>query len=163
MSRDFEELLAALDADRVRYVIGGAHALAFHARPRATRDLDVFVDPTPANARRLIAALARFFGGRAPSYVDEASILDPEIIIQLGVAPVRVALLSHFATITFREAWRDSVRGSFGSVPARYLSREHLIAEKEHFGRPQDVADVAVLRRAAARRARGRPAPRGRR
>jgi len=149
VSRDFEELLESFNDAGVRYLIGGAHALALHARPRATKDLDLFVDPTKANARRLLVALGSFFGGSAPSYVTEAAVLDPNTIIQLGVAPVRVDILSAFGTLTFREAWKYRHEAQFGSVPAHYLSREHLILEKLHFNRPQDRADVASLRAAA--------------
>ena len=62
-SRDYEEFIAALNDHGVRYLIIGAHAVAFHARPRATKDLDILLDPTPANARRALAALRDFFGG----------------------------------------------------------------------------------------------------
>ena len=62
MSQDFEELLASLNSRKVRYLIGGAHALALHARPRATKDLDLFVAPTHANAQKFIEALTDFFG-----------------------------------------------------------------------------------------------------
>ena len=146
MFRDFEELLESLNAARVRYLIGGAHALALHARPRATKDLDLFIDPSKANAARFIVALRAFFGTEPPSYVTESALLDPEVIIQLGVAPVRVDVLSAFATITFRQAWAARQDAAFGSVPAHYLGREHLIREKLHFDRPQDRADVAALR-----------------
>ena len=78
MSRDFEELLESFNAAGVRYLIGGAHALALHARPRATKDLDVFIDPTRTNARRVIAGLSSFFDGSAPSYVTEEALLGPE-------------------------------------------------------------------------------------
>lgn len=156
MSRDFEELLESFNGAGVRYLIGGAHALALHARPRATRDLDVFVDPTKANARRLLVALGKFFGGSPPSYVTVQAVLDPDTIIQLGVAPVRVDILSAFATLTFREAWKQRSRATFGSVPASYLSREHLIAEKLHFNRPQDRADVASLKAVARMEMRAR-------
>ncbi len=145
MSQDFEELLASLNARKVRYLIGGAHALAFHARPRATKDLDLFVAPTRANAARFIRALGDFFGGSSPSYVTVETLLDPELIVQLGVAPVRVDVLSHFGTLTFSEAWRTRVDARFGSVDAHYLGREQLIAEKTFFDRPQDRADVAAL------------------
>jgi hypothetical protein len=84
--------------------------------------------------------------------VTEAAVLDPDTIIQLGVAPVRVDILSAFGTLTFREAWKHRQKASFGSVPASYLSLEHLIAEKLHFDRPQDRADVVALRAAARRR-----------
>lgn len=146
MSQDFEELLASLNESRVRYLIGGAHALAFHARPRATKDLDLFIAPTRPNAKRFIEALSAFFGRPAPSYVTVDALLDPDVILQLGVAPVRIDVLSHFATLTFAEAWRARVDARFGSVDAHYLGREHLIAEKLHFNREQDRADVSALR-----------------
>jgi hypothetical protein len=145
MSQDFEELLGSLNDAGVKYLIGGAHALAFHARPRATKDLDLFVEPTRANARRLIQALKVFFGTDPPSYVSVESLLDPDVILQLGVAPVRVDILSAFATISFAQAWRKRQDAAFGPVKAHYLSREHLIQEKTHFDRPQDRADVKAL------------------
>jgi hypothetical protein len=154
VSQDFEELLGSLNARKVRYLIGGAHALAYHARPRATKDLDLFVAPTRANAERFIKALSDFFGGPPPSYVSIKTLLDPNLIIQLGVAPVRVDVLSHFGTLTFAEAWRTRVDARFGTVEAHYLGRKQLIAEKSFFDRPQDRADVASLRATASRRGR---------
>ncbi len=157
MSQDFEELLESLNSRKVRYLIGGAHALALHARPRATKDLDVFVAPTRANAERFIKALADFFGGAPPSYVSVKTLLDPNLIVQLGVAPMRVDVLSHFGTLSFAEAWRTRVNAKFGAIDAHYLGREQLIAEKTHFDRPQDRADVAAL---LAKPARSRRTPR---
>jgi len=157
---DFEELLAEFNTERVRYLIGGAHAVALHARPRASKDIDIFIDPTPANAKRAIAALTRFFGGTAPRYVTVEALLDPDSILQLGVAPVRIDLLSHFKTMPFREAWKKKQVAQFGKVSANFIGLEDLISEKSHWSRPQDLADVAVLQRA---RAKGRPATKRRR
>jgi hypothetical protein len=162
VSQDFEELLESLNARKVRYLIGGAHALAFHARPRATKDLDLFIAPTRTNAERLIKALSDFFGGPAPSHVSIKALLDPSLIIQLGVAPVRVDLLSHFGTLKFSEAWRTRVDAKFGSVDAHYLGRDQLIAEKTFFDRPQDRADVAALLTKPKRAARAKPPARPR-
>jgi hypothetical protein len=148
---DFEELLAEFNSHRVRYLIGGAHAVALHARPRASKDLDVYLDPTPANASRVLRALTAFFGGTAPQYVTVEALLDPHSILQLGVAPVRVDLLSHFATVTFRKAWAGRKSARFGKVPANFLGLDELIAEKKHWNRPQDAADLAVLRRVPKR------------
>lgn len=159
MFRDFEELLESLNDAGVRYLIGGAHALALHARPRATKDLDLFIEPTRVNARRLITALTMFFGTEPPSYVTVEALLDPNVIIQLGVAPVRVDILSAFATLTFRQAWSQRRDAAFGSVPAHYLGREHLIREKLHFDRPQDRADVAALKAVPARARAARSGP----
>lgn len=152
---DFEEFLAALNARRVRYVVGGAHALAHHAIPRATKDLDVFIDPTAVNARRTALAIKDFFGGRAPRYATASNLRDVTAMVQLGVAPVRIDIFNRLDGVgSFARAWAQRVDAPFGAVPAHYLSFEHLLAEKEYWGRPQDVADVAVLRRV---RSRGRP------
>lgn len=147
---DYEEFLAALGAHRVRYLVGGAHAVALQARPRATKGLDVFIDRTAANARRAEAAIAAFFGGRVPAYADAAALLEPGVIIQLGVAPVRIDILADLGAVRFRDAWRRRVDARYGRVPAHYLSLDDLIAEKEHWARPQDEVDLRALR--AARR-----------
>ena len=148
---DFEEFIGALNAREVRYLLIGAHAVAFHARPRATKDLDVYVDPTRANAKRLKAALGDFFGGSPPGYAD-SDLLDPDSVIQLGVAPVRIDILSHIDGLeSFSMAWRRRVEGRFGSVDAHYLALDDLIAAKTAAGRPQDLSDLVTLRRAQRR------------
>jgi hypothetical protein len=149
MYPDFEELLARFNSAGVEYLVGGAHALAFHAHPRATRDLDLYVAPTRRNAARVVRAIAAFFGGTAPSYVSVENLLDPKVFVQLGVAPVRVDLLPKLFTTTFRAAWKRRVTARFGTVEANYLSRADLIAEKRYFSRPQDLADLEQLNRRA--------------
>lgn len=151
---DFEEFIGSLNARRVRYLLIGAHAVAFHARPRATKDLDVFVDPRVANARRLLAALADFFGGTPPSYSIE-DVTNPNTVLQLGIAPVRIDILSAVDGVqSFSGAWRRRVEGRFGAEPAWYLSLDDLIRAKITADRPQDRADLVALRRAAHRRRR---------
>jgi hypothetical protein len=150
-SRDYEEFIAALNGHGVRYLIVGAHAVAFHARPRATRDLDILLDPAPANARRALDALRDFFGGADLGYTI-ADLTNPRWIIQLGVAPVRIDLLSQLPGCpTFNAAWKTRVEARFGAVPAYYLGLDELIRAKEAAGRAQDRADARVLRQAKDR------------
>jgi len=150
-SRDYEEFIAALNGHGVRYLIVGAHAVAFHARPRATRDLDILLDPAPGNARRALDALRDFFGGADLGYTI-ADLTDPRWIIQLGVAPVRIDLLSQLPGCpTFNAAWKTRVEARFGAVPAYYLGLDELIRAKEAAGRAQDRADARVLRQAKDR------------
>jgi len=152
-SQDYEEFIAVFNAHGVRYLVIGAHAVAFHARPRATKDLDIWIDPTPANARKVLAALRHFFGGADLGYTVE-DITDPDCIIQLGVAPVRIDLLSAIPGCPdFQAAWKRRADGRFGDVPTRYIGLEDLISNKEATVRPQDRADAGVLRRAAATKA----------
>ena len=106
-SSDFEELFVSLNAKNVRAVIVGGHALAFHGRPRYTKDLDVFVEPSAENAARLIAALDDFgFGGLGLTASDFSA---PDKIVQLGVAPNRIDLMTSIDGITFADAWAGRV------------------------------------------------------
>jgi hypothetical protein len=97
--RDYEEFIAALNAHGVRYLVVGAHAVAFHARPRATKDLDVLVDPTAANARKVLAALRDFFGGAelGNNGFGGAGVPARE---SFGAQPTRIG--------SFSSAWRRS-------------------------------------------------------
>jgi len=149
--QDYEEFIAALNAQGVRYLVIGAHAVAFHARPRATKDLDILLERTPANARKTLAALREFFGGADLGYTVE-DLMAPDWIIQLGVAPVRIDLQTEISGCTnFTEAWKNRVDAHFGSIPTHYLGLDDLIRSKEATGRLQDRADVRILRRAKSR------------
>lgn len=151
---DFEEFIASLNAHRVRYLIVGAYALGFHARPRATKDIDVLVDRSAANARRVRACLTSFLGAPAPN-ITEAKLQDPRTLIVLGVPPVRIDVLTSIDGVpSFAAAWKGRAEGHYGSTPAHFLSLADLMAAKAASGRPQDLADLDVLERAAKRRAR---------
>ncbi len=158
-SRDYEEFIAAFNAHGVRYLVVGAHAVALHARPRATRDLDILVDPTPPNARRVLVALRDFFAGADLGYTVE-DIVDPGWILQLGVAPVRIDLIAAIPGLkSFGAAWKDRVEGRFGSEPTHYLGLEDLVNAKRATSRPQDRADLEILERARAAAGRDRSRP----
>ena len=146
-SRDYEKFIGALNAHGVRYLVVGAHAVAFHARPRATKDLDILIEATTANARKVLAAMREFFGGADLGYTVE-DLTAPDWIIQLGVAPVRIDVIAEIAGFTnFEEAWKSRVDARFESVPTHYLGLDDLIRAKEATGRLQDRADVRTLRR----------------
>jgi hypothetical protein len=160
-SQDYEEFIAALNEHNVRYLLVGAHAVAYHARPRATKDLDIFLEPTAENAARTLAALRAFFGADVGYSPEE--IVDPTSIIQLGVAPVRIDIISRLlGCADFNAAWENRIEGRFGSVPAFYLSLDDLIVAKQAAGRPQDRADLRALRRVqeSKQRTRRRKTPR---
>jgi predicted nucleotidyltransferase len=148
--RDYEEFIAALNGHGVRYLVVGAHAVALHARPRATQDLDIWLDPDRTNARRALDALRAFFGGTDLGY-GARDLMDPTSVIQIGVAPVRIDLFSAMAGCPrFEEAWKRRAAAGFGSVKTQYLGLEDLIQAKRAAGRTQDRADIRSLERAKA-------------
>jgi predicted nucleotidyltransferase len=147
-SRDYEEFIESLNRLGARYLIVGAHAVAFHARPRATKDLDLFIQPTPENGERVLDAIRDFLGTDLGVRVED--LTTPGQIVQLGVAPTRIDLLSRVAGIeNFEAAWERRVDSEFGDVPAHFLSLDDLIQAKTSAGRDLDKADLRALRRAS--------------
>jgi hypothetical protein len=140
---DFEELFACLTARNVRFVVVGGHALAYHGRPRYTKALDVFVEPSPENAAHLLLALEDFgFGGLG---LTAADFDKPGKVVQLGVAPNRVDLLTSIDGVPFYKTWGGRVVGRFGSESVPFLGRRELLANKRAVGRLQDLADIEAL------------------
>jgi hypothetical protein len=144
VSKDFEELFACLNARGVRAVIVGAYAVAFHGKPRFTKDIDILVEPTRDNADKLLAALADFGFGSLGLTQDD--FVAPGRIVQLGYPPNRVDLITAIDGVDFDSAWRGRVAGHYGSTAVCYLGRDELIQNKSVSGRLQDVLDLAALR-----------------
>jgi hypothetical protein len=143
MNQDFVDLLQAFVAHNVRFLIVGAYALALHGRPRATGDLDVWVDPTAENAPRVMRALAAF--GAPLDDISEADLSQPGVVFQLGVVPGRVDILTELTGLTFGEAWPDRVRHAFGPVAVDFIGRHAFIRNKRAAGRAKDLGDIEGL------------------
>ena len=143
MTKDFEELLACFLRHGVRFVVVGAHAVAHHAKPRYTKDLDLFVDSASGNPERIVAALDEFgFGGIG---IAEADFSEPGRILQLGVPPNRIDIMNAIDGVTFEEAWQSRVEGRYGAQAVPFIGRDVLVKNKRASRRPQDLADVETL------------------
>ncbi|MHB1329791.1 MAG: hypothetical protein ACYC2K_16455, partial [Gemmatimonadales bacterium] len=121
----------------------GAHALAVHGLVRATKDLDVWVRPTPTNAHRVFKALAAY--GAPHDDLNEADLSVPGVVFLIGIEPLRIDVLTEIDGVTFDDAWRDRIGVAFDQEPASVLSAQHLLANKRAAGRLQDLADVERL------------------
>jgi hypothetical protein len=144
VERDFVELLGLFNKHRVRYCIIGAYAVAFHARPRYTKDLDILVGPSIENGQKIVSALKEF--GFGELRLTPEDFAEPGRVVQLGYEPVRVDLLTSIAGFTFEQVWKHRVVGEYGKVRASFMGREELIRNKELSARHQDQADVETLR-----------------
>jgi hypothetical protein len=146
--QDFEDFLELLERHDVRYLVIGGLAFIFHAKPRFTKDIDVWLDPAPENLARANAALADF------GSPDLLNLSDEDEILQLGVAPNRIDLLREAAPLTFDDAWRRRVDGTYGRARARWIAIEDLLAIKERIDHPRHQEDARVLRLVLERRRR---------
>jgi hypothetical protein len=140
---DFDEMLSALSDAGADFLLVGAHALAVHGLVRATGDLDLWVRPTPENAERVWEALVRF--GAPLDRIDKADFALPDIVVQIGLPPRRIDLLTSISGVEFEEAWSARVAVDVGGVRVPVIDRATLIRNKSATGRPRDAADVHEL------------------
>ena len=144
MNRDFVEMLSALSAAGVEYLIVGAYAMAAHGWPRATGDIDIWVRPTPDNAARVMRALGAY---GAPLFdLTAADLTRPDTVFQIGIPPGRVDILSGVSGIEFAEAWASRITVRLAGVEAPTIGLDALLKNKLAAGRPKDLADIAWLR-----------------
>jgi len=140
---DFKDLLELFNSHKVKYIIVGGYALAFHGAPRYTGDIDIFVLPDAENAVRIMSALEEFgFGSVGLSAAD---FKKPGQIIQLGVPPVRIDIITAIAGVSWDEANSNRVGGKYGDTRVHYIGREQLIVNKKAVGRKKDLADLEAL------------------
>jgi hypothetical protein len=138
--REFIELLNALD---VRFVIVGAFAVAYHGYFRYTSDIDLFIDRSDENAERIQSALEQF--GFGDLSLTKQDLTQEDQVIQLGVAPNRLDLMTFLSGVTFDEAWASREYGNLDGLNVPFISREMLKRNKITCGRLQDLADVEYL------------------
>jgi len=147
MARDLKELLSALNAHDVKYLVVGGYAIGIHAEPRATKDLDIFIKADRANSEAVFRALAAY-GAPLAGY-SPADFNDGGSWFQMGQPPHRIDILQHIDDVNFDEAWPNRVETIIdGEVPAHVISRNDLIRNKLKCGRPRDLLDVEELRQA---------------
>ena len=142
---DFRDLLIELYDAGAKFVVLGGHAVAFHGHPRATKELDVLVEPDPENARRVYAALAAFGAPLASFEVGVEDFSSYDGILQLGVAPRRIDIINRADGITFAEAVAGGETFEIEGRPMPIIGRSALIKNKRAAGREQDAADVKAL------------------
>jgi hypothetical protein len=145
VNEDFRDLLASLLEAGARFLVVGAHALAVHGVPRATGDLDVWIDRDPTNVERVWTALTRFGAPVAALGIRQQDLAAADTVVQIGTPPRRIDILTQISGVDFEEAWASrAVRKVVGlSIP--FLGREKLLQNKRATGRLKDLADLEAL------------------
>lgn len=143
MNPDFYDMLSAFTEGNVEYIVVGAHALAFHGIPRATGDLDLWVRPTPVNAKRVMAALKRF--GAPLEQISEDDLAREDVVFQIGVPPWRIDLLTSIDGVEFEQAAHRCSTTDVQELRVPVLCREDFIRNKRAVGRTKDLADISSL------------------
>jgi hypothetical protein len=143
MNPDFLDIIRALLDAEARFIIVGAYALNVYVNPRATGDLDIWIEPIPENASKVIRALQSF--GAPLTDISEADFVTPGVIFQIGLPPRRIDLMTEVSGLRFDEAWGDRSMLPFGSFTIPFLSKAALIKNKRATGRLKDLLDLDAL------------------
>jgi hypothetical protein len=145
MNEDFRDLLRALREAQARFLVVGAHAMAVHGVPRATGDLDVWVAVSPENADRVLDALARFGMPLLAMGISRSDFLREDRVVQIGLPPRRIDLLTSISGVGFEEAWEGRITRELEGMEVAFLGRDALVRNKRASGRAKDRADLEAL------------------
>ena len=143
LNSDYRDILSIFNAEKVEYLVIGAYALAAHGLPRATGDIDLWINRDEPNARRVWRALEKFGAPLLDLTQDDLS--SPGMVYQIGVAPNRIDILTSIDGVEYGDAWSQHIEVVIEGLPICIISRDHLIANKRAVGRPQDLADIDRL------------------
>lgn len=143
--QDFIDFIELLNLHEVDYMIVGAHALAYHGRPRHTGDLDIWIKPSSTNAAKMIAVLNDFgFGSLG---LTEQDFLKENYVTQLGYPPLRIDILNTISGVEFDEAYVNKVEGEVDDLKVNFINVTEFIKNKEASGRKKDLGDIASLKK----------------
>ena len=145
VEKDFKEFIELLNKNKVKYLVVGGFAFAYHAKPRFTKDIDFFVEVSRENSIRIIDTLSQFGFGKIN--LDKGDFLEPDQIIQFGNPPMRIDIITTISGLDFKTAWENRVEGRYGDFPCFFISKDDLIRNKKASGRRQDLADIELLER----------------
>jgi predicted nucleotidyltransferase len=146
-SPHYKELLQALNDCQVEYLIVGGYAVMKYTEPRYTKDLDVWVTSSPQNAARLFLALAKFGAPLQHDGMTPETFRQDGIVYQIGVAPVRIDILTRISGVQFSKAWQRRTASVIFDVPVHFISLDDLIANKLAAGRKTDVEHLRDIQR----------------
>lgn len=143
MNSDFKELLKIFAEEKVKYLIIGGYAVAKHAEPRYTKDLDIWIDNSSENARRVFSALKQFGAPLTNMTIEDFTI--PTLVFQIGIEPSRIDILMGLKALNFDECWERRATSLIGETEFHFISLDDLIFNKKLAGRPQDLRDAENL------------------
>ncbi len=143
LNPDWSAFVRLLSANRVRYLVVGGYAVALHGHPRYTKDIDIWVEMTPRNADHVIRALEAF--GFGDLGLQPADFLVPDQIIQLGIPPSRIDLLTLIPGVDFETCYKARVKVKFGRIAVNFIDLDNLKKSKKASGRTQGLADLENL------------------
>lgn len=146
VEKDFEEFFALLNKHKVRYCIVGSYAVAFYAKPRYTKDIDILIEPSQKNAKKMVSSLNEY--GFQSLKFSEKNFSTKGKIIKVGYEPVRIDIMTSLEGCEFEKAWKNKVKGKYGTEDVFFMGIDDLIKIKKISRRHIDQHDLELLEKA---------------
>lgn len=143
LNQDFKEFIKLLNDNQVKYLVIGGYAVAVHGHPRYTKDIDIWIEMSPANAKNLMQALTEFGFGSLGLIAEDFQC--PDQIIQLGYPPNRIDLITTPDGIDFITCYQAKIEVIIDNIFVNFIDLENLRKNKQASGRLQDLADLENL------------------
>jgi hypothetical protein len=143
LQKDLREFIELLNSTKVKYLLVGGHAVAFHGFPRFTGDIDFFIENSADNVQRVQTALVQF--GFPAVAQDLSNPISPGTVIQLGRPPHRIDLLVSISGVSFEDAWDSLQFAPIDGFDIPVINKQLLLQNKRASGRPKDLEDVRQL------------------
>ena len=141
-SPHYKELLQLLNEFKVEYLIVGGYAVMKYGEPRYTKDLDLWVHNSARNSSRVVEALKKFGAPLEHDRITPETFAEKQVVYQIGVAPVRIDILTEITGVEFADAWSKKVASTFFGVPVHFISLDDLQTNKRALGRDSDLKDL---------------------
>lgn len=143
VEEDFVDFIKLLNDHEVKYLIVGAYALALYTEPRNTGDIDIYVENTSGNVKKVLQVLEDF--GFSELDITKEDIENDDTVIQLGYPPVRIDIITEISGVIFNDAYNEKVVHKFGEIEANFISKRYLIENKKASSRKKDQSDLEML------------------
>jgi len=145
LNSDYKDLFKTFNTHKVQYLVVGAYAVIYYTEPRYTKDIDVWVNPTSQNAKRVWAALAKF--GAPLKNIRSEDFSNPDLVYQIGIEPNRIDVMMGISGVKFTAAWKKRKKSKYASIPINIIGIKDLAKAKKKANRDQDIIDLKNLRK----------------
>jgi hypothetical protein len=141
---DFKEFIQLLNKHNVEYLIIGGYAVAVHGYVRATGDIDIWIKISVENAEKIVQVLKDF--GFSSLKLTPEDFQKENIIIQFGVPPYRIDILTSPEGLNFDECFADRFeQTSDDGTICKFIDKQNLLKNKKIVGRSKDIDDIENL------------------
>lgn len=145
INKDFEDFFRLLNKYKVKYLVIGGYAVIYYTEIMMTKDLDIWIEPTEENARKVVNVIKEFLSPNLE--LKERDFISKEKIFQIGIEPNRIDLISHIEGVDFKESYKKRRKTKYGKETIYIIDLDDLIKNKEILKRPQDILHLEKLKK----------------